>query len=226
MKKMMKNLMHIWDFIPLAVSIGLLVVTIREPYGRETLPIPNLGGIFYRSLFVVSLLPVVWSFIYGLKKAILLTMAFYSFQEFVFTNVYFGEYGKTMLIVTNPFWVGRIALMGIWVFVILLNGWYSINWKSVYAGLFTLGWLDYLIATWPMSWLNGEGNIPLSPMPQIQEFISISSFVVWAFFLFTRLDERGYAINGTLKHRSVTVSYVVFAVSLNVILAVMASLVR
>jgi hypothetical protein len=223
MKKMTKNLMHFWDsfipLVPLAVSIGLLVVTIREPYGRETLPIPNLGGIFYRSLFVISLLTAVWSMIYGLKKAILLTMAFYSFQEFVFTTEYFGEYGKTMFVITNPFWVGRIALMGMWFFIILLNGWYRIDWKSVYAGLFTLGWLDYLIATWPVSWLNGEGNIPLSPIPQMQEFISISSFVIW-FFLFTRLDERG------LKHRSVTVSYVVFAVSLNAILAVMAFLVR
>jgi hypothetical protein len=222
MKKMMKNLMHFWGssipLVPLAVSIGLLVVTIQNPYGRETLPVPNLGGIFYRSLFVTSLLTAVWSWRYGLKKAILLTMAFYSFQEFVFTTEYFGEYGKTMfMFITNPFWVGRIALMGMWFFIILLNGWWSIDWKSVYAGLFTLGWLDYLISAWPMSWLNGEGNIPLSPIPQMQEFIEISSFVVWAFFLFTP---------GGLKHRSVmhqflTVSYVVFAVSLNAILAVM-----
>jgi hypothetical protein len=193
---MHKNVVDYTSMLLLScIIMGLGLDLTTNPYMRETIPIAGLTGIFIRTIMLILIMTTIWTWQYGLFKAIGLTVLFYSFINLIFSNVIFAAYGQTVLQSFTPYissWDIRLVIMFFCVPVIIYFRLYNINWKSMLLGSACVEWLLFMAYTWPIEWINGEGNIPLQPIPQLTEFIEILLFCAW-FFTFIK-PKKGFKV--------------------------------
>lgn len=182
--------LKISDFSVFSISViataimGIIVVI--YPYGRETWPIPLIGGIFYRSLFVIMIIFTAWVARYGFVRAFKLLPTYYIFHETIFVTIWFAAYGINILstiTLATPFWDMRFIPFPLVIFLLYRYKMFRINFDSVFFGLLNISWLLLLLGIWPWQWLYAEGNIPPQILPQLEEFIYNILSPLWFFYL-------------------------------------------
>lgn len=155
-----------------------------NPYSRFLNAMPGITGVFYRSLLVTSVLITVWIYKYGWVRATIMSYTYYGLGNLMFNVMFFGAYDQNFITdsgYSNEVWTIRVIIMVSSIAMIIFYKLYRFTYASAALGLFYLGFTLLMIYVLPISWLSGEGNIPLRPLPQLIEFISIALSATWAY---------------------------------------------
>ena len=170
----------------LSVSVTgyFTIQVLLNPYSRFLDAMPGITGVFYRSLLVTSVLITVWIYKYGWVRATIMSYTYYGLGNLMFNVMFFGAYDQNFITdsgYSNEVWTIRVIIMVSSIAMIIFYKLYRFTYASAALGLFYLGFTLLMIYVLPISWLSGEGNIPLRPLPQLIEFISIALSATWAY---------------------------------------------
>lgn len=155
-----------------------------NPYSRYLGTMPGITGIFYRSVLVTSILITVWIYKYGWVHATIMAFTYYGFGNLIFNILFFASYDQNFILnsgYSNEVWTIRIMIMLSSIILIVYYKLYSITFASTSTSFAYIGYTLLMIYLLPLKWLSGEGNIPLQPLPQSLEFISIVLSAIFAY---------------------------------------------
>ena len=162
---------------------------IINPYSRYLGTFPGLTGSFYRSLLLTAILITIWIYKYGWYHATILSYSYYGLFYLIFNIMFFLSYGQNPLTgfllsgYSNVSFTLRGIIMLSSIAIILYYKLYHISYSTVISGLVYISYSLFMIYIFPLSWMSGEGNIPLQPLPQLIEFGSIVLSVNFVYHL-------------------------------------------